>query len=121
MEIVSEQRQLAVARRRQHETVEELGEAVHSRHARGKSRREAPLSGLPAPALRCRSGRSSFGKPSNWLSVRCADLSSPPSRGEIGCRAGFRQSPALREMRRHSSCQSPPLRGRCPAGQRGGP
>ncbi|RWB06846.1 MAG: hypothetical protein EOQ39_27220 [Mesorhizobium sp.] len=43
-----------------------------------------PPSVLPDPALRCRSGRSSFGKPSSWLSVRCADHFSPPSRGEIG-------------------------------------
>ncbi|RVD57991.1 hypothetical protein EN828_14140 [Mesorhizobium sp. M2D.F.Ca.ET.185.01.1.1] len=55
---------------------------------------ETPLSGLPAPALRYRSGRSSFGKPSSWLSVRCAGLSSPPSRREIGCHSGLRQSPA---------------------------
>ncbi|RWB52926.1 MAG: hypothetical protein EOQ47_24310 [Mesorhizobium sp.] len=44
----------------------------------------APPSGLPAPALRYRSGRSSFAKPSNWLRVRFADHSSPPARGEIG-------------------------------------
>ncbi|RWL83037.1 MAG: hypothetical protein EOR67_26235 [Mesorhizobium sp.] len=56
----------------------------------GQGSREAPPSGLAAPALRCRSGRSSFGKPSNWLSARCADHSSPTARGEIGCRAGFR-------------------------------
>ncbi|TPJ73777.1 hypothetical protein FJ471_03680 [Mesorhizobium sp. B2-7-1] len=29
-------------------------------------------------ALRYRCGRSSFGKPSNWLSVRYAEHSSPP-------------------------------------------
>ena len=40
-----------------------------------------PPSVLPDPALRYRSGRSSFGRPSSWLPVRCADHSSPPSRG----------------------------------------
>ncbi|RUY95918.1 hypothetical protein EN974_20550 [Mesorhizobium sp. M7A.F.Ca.CA.001.12.2.1] len=48
-----------------------------------KRERQAAPSVLPDPALRCRSGRSSFGKPSNWLSVRCADHSSPPARGAI--------------------------------------
>ncbi|RUY51130.1 hypothetical protein EN962_18145 [Mesorhizobium sp. M7A.F.Ca.CA.001.09.2.1] len=47
-----------------------------------------PPSVLPDPALRCRSGRSSFGKPSNWLSVRCADHSSPPARGAIALSLG---------------------------------
>ncbi|AZO24636.1 hypothetical protein EJ070_30800 [Mesorhizobium sp. M1E.F.Ca.ET.045.02.1.1] len=46
--------------------------------------RDSTPSGLPAPALRYRSGRSSFAKPSNWLRVRFADHSSPPARGEIG-------------------------------------
>ncbi|RUX21813.1 propionyl-coenzyme A carboxylase alpha polypeptide [Mesorhizobium sp. M2A.F.Ca.ET.042.01.1.1] len=34
-----------------------------------------------------------------------------PSRGEIRCHAGFRQSPALQEKRRRRNCRSPPLRG----------
>ncbi|CDX22999.1 hypothetical protein MPLB_250099 [Mesorhizobium sp. ORS 3324] len=42
-----------------------------------------------------------------------------PARGEIGCRARFRKSPTLQQGRRRLSRQSPPLRGRCPAGQRG--
>ncbi|RUW32975.1 hypothetical protein EOA37_31305 [Mesorhizobium sp. M2A.F.Ca.ET.015.02.1.1] len=69
---------------------------------------KAPLSVLPDPALRCRSGRSSFGKPSSWLSVRFADHSSPPSRGEIGCHAGFRPSPTLQDRAGRRRCQSPP-------------
>src|SRR5690349_14652135 len=81
--------------------------------------REAPPSALPGPALRCRSGRSSFGKPSNWLSVRYADHSSPPARGEIGCHNDFRQPRTPANGRRRKSCRSPPLRGRCPAGHRG--
>ncbi|TIP02414.1 MAG: hypothetical protein E5X72_21165, partial [Mesorhizobium sp.] len=79
----------------------------------GQGRREAPPSGLPAPALRCRSGRSSFGKPSNWLPVRCADHSSPPSRGEIDRHADHRQPPTPKEKSQRGHCQSPPLRGRC--------
>ncbi|RUZ17682.1 hypothetical protein EN947_16260 [Mesorhizobium sp. M7A.F.Ca.US.003.02.2.1] len=48
--------------------------------------RTAP-SGLPEPALRFRSRRSSFGKPSDWLSVRCADHSSPPLKGRSAASA----------------------------------
>ncbi|RWK91152.1 MAG: propionyl-coenzyme A carboxylase alpha polypeptide, partial [Mesorhizobium sp.] len=31
-----------------------------------------------------------------------------PTRGEIGCHPGFRQSPMLKDERRLRSCQSPP-------------
>ena len=45
-----------------------------------------------------------------------------PTRGEIGCHLRLRQSPTLAEARAgDESCQSPPLWGRCPAGQRGVP
>ncbi|TIQ18473.1 MAG: hypothetical protein E5X51_25980 [Mesorhizobium sp.] len=40
-----------------------------------------------------------------------------PSRGEIGCRFGFRQS---RKMRYRRSCQSPPLRGEMSGRTEGG-
>ena len=43
----------------------------------------APPSGLPDPALRYGSGRSSFEKPNRWLFVAFGDHSSPPARGEI--------------------------------------
>jgi CO/xanthine dehydrogenase Mo-binding subunit/aerobic-type carbon monoxide dehydrogenase small subunit (CoxS/CutS family) len=44
---------------------------------------ETTPSGLPDPALRYGSGRSSFQKPNHWLFVASGDHSSPPSRGEI--------------------------------------
>ena len=45
--------------------------------------RQAPPSGLPAPALASGLGRSSFEKPILGLFVRSAHHSSPPSGGEI--------------------------------------
>src|SRR5215472_13123463 len=42
-----------------------------------------------------------------------------PTRGEIGCLGGFRQSRTLAIGESKPAVQSPPLRGRCPAGQRG--
>ncbi|TIR01560.1 MAG: precorrin-3B synthase, partial [Mesorhizobium sp.] len=41
-----------------------------------------------------------------------------PTRGEIGRHCGFRQCPTLVNGRCQRSCRSPPLWGRCPAGQR---
>ena len=41
-----------------------------------------------------------------------------PARGEIGQPLRFRQSPAL-QIGEPIDGRSPPLRGRCPAGQRG--
>ncbi|RVD30493.1 MAG: hypothetical protein E5V58_17495 [Mesorhizobium sp.] len=73
-------------------------------HATRRQVPSAPLSALPGPALRYRSGRSSLGKPSNWLPARFADRSSPPSRGEIGSPYRFRQSQRSTECRLRMSC-----------------
>ncbi|CDX63068.1 hypothetical protein MPL1032_80109 [Mesorhizobium plurifarium] len=62
------------------------------RHGREALRSVAPLSVLP-------------------------DIS--PARGEISRYIGFRQSSTLQKWTERQNCQSPPLRGRCPAGQRG--
>ncbi len=95
--IVGQQRQLAVARRRQHQAIEKLGEAVHEGMGRTNwrgLRSVAPPSVLP-------------------------DIS--PTWGEIGFRAGLRQSPTWQDVRQQRNCQSPPKWGRWPAGQRGAP
>jgi uncharacterized repeat protein (TIGR03806 family) len=42
-----------------------------------------------------------------------------PTRGEIGLHHHLRQSKTLQDLRTERSCRSPPLWGRCPAGQRG--
>ncbi len=44
-----------------------------------------------------------------------------PSRGEIGRGPSFRQFSTSQNESRQRRRQSPPLRGRCPVGQRGGP
>ncbi|TIN35628.1 MAG: hypothetical protein E5Y10_25965 [Mesorhizobium sp.] len=42
-----------------------------------------------------------------------------PGRAEVGAKDRQHQSPALNSWRRRRRCRSPPLWGRCPAGQRG--
>ncbi len=68
-----------------------------------RGRSFAPPSGLPDPALRYGSGRSSFEKPNRWLFVAFGDHSSPPARGEIGCHLRLRQFPALQGKNLHRS------------------